>query len=138
MKEITLEATVQNIRTIIDWIDGELEQVNCPLKAQMQIDVAADEIMANISGYAYTPGTGDVTVGFSYDETSQTAAVTFTDSGIPFDPLQKEEPDVTLGAEERAIGGLGIFLVRKTMDEVIYRREGEMNILTIRKKIAGA
>ena len=138
MKEITLEATVQNIRTIIDWIDGELEQVNCPLKAQMQIDVAADEIMANISHYAYAPGTGDVTVGFSYDEPSRTAAVTFADSGIPFDPLQKEEPDVTLGAEERAIGGLGIFLVRKTMDEVIYRREGEKNILTIRKKIAGA
>ena len=138
MKEITLEATVQNIRTIIDWIDGELEQVNCPLKAQMQIDVAADEIMANISSYAYAPDTGNVTVGFSYDESSQTAAVTFTDYGIPFDPLKKEEPDVTLGAEERAIGGLGIFLVRKTMDEVSYHREGEKNILTIRKKFAGA
>ena len=63
------------------------------------------------------------------------ASITLTDSGVPFDPLQKPDPDTSLPAEEREIGGLGIFLVKKTMDDVIYRREDGRNLLTIRKKI---
>ena len=91
--------------------------------------------MANIAMYAYAPGSGDMTVQFDYDETGRMASVTFTDSGIPFDPLAKKDPDVGLPAEERKIGGLGIFLVKKTMDEIRYRREGGKNILCIRKQI---
>jgi len=116
-------------------VDGELEQLNCSMKAQMQIDIAIDEIVANVSFYAYTPGTGNVEIGFDYEPESRTAVITFTDSGVPFNPLEKEEPDTGLTAEEREIGGLGIFLVRKTMDGMEYRREDGRNILTIRKKI---
>ena len=105
------------------------------MKAQMQIDIAIDEIMANISLYAYAPDTGPVEVRFSYDAESRTAAITFVDRGTPFDPLQRAEPDTSLSAEERQIGGLGIFLVRKTMDGMKYRRESGQNILTILKKI---
>ena len=116
-------------------MDHELEQIGCSVKAQMQIDIAIDEIVANVSFYAYTPGTGNVEVCFDYDPEDRAAVMTFTDGGVPFNPLEKEEPDTGLTAEEREIGGLGIFLVRKTMDAVAYRREDGHNILTVRKKI---
>ena len=116
-------------------MDNELEQLGCSMKAQMQIDIAIDEIVANVSFYAYTPGTGNVEVGLDYHPQDETVVITFTDSGIAFNPLEKDEPDTGLSAEEREIGGLGIFLVRKTMDGMEYRRENGQNILTIRKKI---
>lgn len=117
------------------FVDSELEQVGCSIKAQMQIDIAIDEIAANISLYAYTPGTGKMEVRFEYEEEKRTAVISFIDSGVPFNPLEKEEPDTALSAEEREIGGLGIFLVRKTMDGMEYERKNGQNILTIRKKI---
>ncbi len=135
MREITLKASVENIEKITQWIDSELERLGCTMKAQMQIDVAIDELVSNIAHYAYASGTGDVTVRFGFDAESRTVEIIFADRGIAFDPLEKGDPDVTLSAEERGIGGLGIFLVRKTMDEVRYRREGGRNILSIRKKI---
>ena len=135
MKKITTEATVRNIQNIIAFVEGELEGISCPIKAQTQILMAVDEVMANISGYAYAPGTGDVTVVFEHAEQEGTVTLTFIDEGVPFDPTQIAEPDVTLPAAKRQIGGLGIFLVRKTMDGVDYRREDGKNILCIRKKI---
>lgn len=134
-RTITLAATVENIAKVTAFLEQELEARDCPVKAAMQISVAADEIVTNIAMYAYTPGSGDVTVTFAFDAETRTAEITFMDSGTPFDPLKKADPDVTLSAEEREIGGLGIFLVKKTMDEVLYRREDGRNILTIRKKI---
>ncbi len=135
MVTITLKARKENIEPITEFIDRALEERGCPLRAQMQIRVAIDELVANISQYAYPEGTGEVTVSFDFDETTRTAELTFTDSGIPYDPLKKEDPDVTLSAAERPIGGLGIFLVRKTMDAMQYRRENGKNILTIRKRL---
>ena len=117
-------------------MDAALEQMDCGVKAQMAIDIALDEILANICLYAYAPGTGTVEVYVDHDAENRMAVITFRDSGVPFDPLQKEEPDTTLTAEEREIGGLGIFLVRKTMDAMEYRREDGFNVLTIRKKIS--
>ena len=88
-----------------------------------------------LARYAYAPGGGDVAVRFDHDESTRTVSIAFVDSGVPFDPLQKPDPDVARAVDEREVGGLGIFLVRKTMDSVDYRREGGQNILTIRKKI---
>jgi anti-sigma regulatory factor (Ser/Thr protein kinase) len=105
------------------------------MKAQMQIDIAIDEIVANVSFYAYTPGTGNIEICFDYEPENRTAVIMFKDRGVPFNPLEKDEPDTGLTAEEREIGGLGIFLVRKTMDSMEYRHEDGCNILTIRKKI---
>ena len=130
-----MEAVRENIPRVTEFVDSELEQAGCPVKAQMQIDIAIDEIMANISLYAYAPATGTVEVRFSHDAENGMAAITFVDSGVAFDPLQKAEPDTSLPAAERQIGGLGIFLVRKTMDGMEYRREDGQNILTILKKI---
>lgn len=112
-----------------------MEQLGCSMKAQMQIDIALDEILANISFYAYAPDTGAAEIGITYDEAENAVSIAFKDSGRPFNPLEKEDPDTGLSAEEREIGGLGIFLVRKTMDDMAYRREDGFNILTIRKRI---
>ena len=132
---ITLPAAVENIGKITAFVEGKLEERDCPLKKTMEISMAADEVLANVAMYAYAPGTGDVTVEFGFEEESRTVSVTFIDGGVAFDPLAKEDPDVTLPAEQRKIGGLGIFLVKKTMDEVTYKREDNKNVLCIRKKI---
>ena len=135
MKELTVKASLANIPVVTEFIDGLLEALDCPMKAQMQIDVAIDELFGNVAHYAYSGAAGDATVRFALDEAARTATITFIDSGVPFNPLEQQEPDVSLPADERQIGGLGIFLVRKTMNSIDYRRENGRNILTIRKKI---
>ena len=135
MKELVLKAKLENIPEVTAFIDEQLEALDCPMKAQMQIDVAIDELFSNIARYAYAPGEGDATVRFSFDEQERAAEITFLDSGVPFDPLAKADPDVTLTVEEREIGGLGIFLVKKTMDSLTYRYEDGKNVLTLRKRI---
>ena len=135
MKEWTFEATVDRIPWLTDQVNEALERLDCSMKAQMQIDVAIDELLANIASYAYAPGTGDVTVRFDFDADSRIATVTFIDAGVPYDPLGKPDPDVTLDAGEREVGGLGIFLVKKTMDDMTYARRDGRNVLTIHKRI---
>ena len=135
MKALTIQATLENIPEVTAFIDAELEAIDCPMKAQMQIDVAIDELFANIARYAYAPETGEAEIRFAFDEPNRMACITFVDRGVPFDPVQKTDPDVTLTAEEREVGGLGIFLVKKTMDAMEYRREGDCNVLTIKKRI---
>ena len=101
----------------------------------MQIDVAIDELFANIANYAYTPDVGPATVRVEVEEDPLTVVITFIDKGIPYDPLAKEDPDITLSAEEREIGGLGIFMVKQTMDEISYEYKDGQNILTIKKNL---
>ena len=135
MKELTLQATLENIPVVTAFIDEQLETLDCPMKAQMQIDVAIDELFGNIAHYAYAGATGDATVRFDFDEATCMASITFVDSGTPFNPLEKADPDVTLSAEERGIGGLGIFMVKKTMDRIEYTHKNGFNILSIHKRI---
>ena len=133
MKQLTLEAKLEKINELMAFVDAGLEEMGCGMKAQMQIDVAVDEIFSNIAQYAYPDRVGSATV--TMEEEDGAVVLTFTDDGIPYDPLQAAEPDVSLGADERPIGGLGIFLVRKTMDEVRYAYRDGQNVLSIRKKI---
>ncbi len=133
--EITVPAKIENIPVITAFIDEQLEKAESSIKAQMQIDVALDELIANIAHYAYAPGEGDVTVGFSFDEESRMAEITLIDGGVPFDPLAKEDPDIEMSAEERSIGGLGIFVTKKIMDEISYAYENGQNVLRVRKRI---
>jgi len=135
LREIILSATVENIAKVTAFVDEHLEALACPMKAQMQIDVAIDELFGNIASYAYAPGTGEATVRFDFDAAARVVSITFLDSGVPFDPLSIADPNVSASAEERGIGGLGIYLVKKTMDKVDYRYEDGKNILTIQKHI---
>ena len=135
MKELTIAATIENIETVTRFVEEQLEMCNCPMKAQMQINIAIDELFSNIAHYAYTPEVGEATVQVEVVEGPLTAVLTFIDGGVPYDPLSAAEPDITLSAEERSIGGLGIFMVKKSVDDIAYRYENGKNILTIRKKI---
>jgi len=101
----------------------------------MQLDIAMDELFSNIAHYAYPNGEGDATVLAEFDEAQRIFSLTFIDSGVPYNPTEKEDPDITLSAEERSIGGLGIMMVRKTMDEMTYDYRDGKNYLTICKKI---
>ncbi len=132
---MTIAAILENITPVTAFIDEQLEALDCSMKAQMQIDVAIDELFGNIAHYAYPDGPGEATVRFDYDESTGKASITFIDSGIPFDPLQKADPDVTVSADEREAGGLGIFMVKKTMDGMEYRHENGHNILMIQKQL---
>ena len=106
-----------------------------PMKEQMQIQLAAEEIYINVANYAYAPGVGPVIIRIGYDMDRHAVKMAFVDQGMPYDPLAKEDPDTTLTAEEREVGGLGIFLVKKTMDNVHYVRSNHANVLTFEKLI---
>lgn len=133
MKELKLEAIIDNIAPVTDWVNEILEQADCPVKIQLQIDVAIDEIITNIASYAYGEEGGDFTVQAEMQTEPRQLKLRFIDNGTPFDPLQKADPDTSLSAEERQIGGLGIYLVKKTMDEVSYTYDTCHNILTVVK-----
>lgn len=135
MKEMTIAATVENIEAVTAFVDEQLEALDCPMKAQMQIDIAIDELFGNIAHYAYNPDVGEATVRVEVVEEPLSVVITFIDGGVPYDPLSASDPDTTLSAEERSIGGLGIFMVKKSMDEITYRYENGSNILSIRKKL---
>lgn len=135
MKELTIAATVENIDTVTDFVNEHLEAYDCPMKAQMQIDIAIDELFGNIAHYAYNPETGDATVRVEVVEDPMAVVITFIDKGVPYDPLKQADPNTTLSAEEREIGGLGIFMVKKTMDDITYEYKDGQNILKIKKKI---
>ena len=135
MKELTIAATVENIEAVTDFVNQQLEELACPMKAQMQINIAIDELFSNIAHYSYNPEIGQATVRVEVMENPLAVSITFIDNGVPYDPLSKENPDLTLSAEERQIGGLGIYLVKKSMDEITYEYKDGQNILSIKKCI---
>ncbi|TGY97477.1 ATP-binding protein [Petralouisia muris] len=135
MKELTIDATIENIGKVTAFVDEQLEQLNCPLKAQMQIDIAIDELFGNIAHYAYNPETGPATVRVDVLQEPLSVVVTFIDNGIAYDPLAREDPNVALTAQEREIGGLGIYIVKKSMDEISYEYKDGQNILRIKKEL---
>ena len=135
MKELTIAATVENIGTVTDFVNEQLEALDCPMRAQMQIDIAIDELFGNIAHYAYHPEVGNATVRVEVMEEPLAVIITFIDGGVPYDPLKAADPDIALSAEERQLGGLGIYMVKKSMDEISYEYRDGKNILSIKKKL---
>ena len=135
MKKFTVPARLEQLESVQDFISQELEQCGCDMHVQMQIEMAVEEIFVNIAHYAYPENTGKLLLGIDYDDCEKTFTFRFRDQGIPFNPLDKPDPDVTLPAEERKVGGLGIFLMKKNMDGYSYTHENNENILTMWKKI---
>ena len=133
-KEIIIDAQIDKLPQVLAFLGEMLDEIDCSLKARMQLEIAVEEIFVNIASYAYEGGEGKATIRCSYDEEDEMLSVMFRDSGSPFDPISASDPDVHIPIDDRQIGGLGIFMVKKSMDEVIYEREGGENILTIRKK----
>ena len=134
MKDITVEAKVENIDVVTNFVNDILEENCCPMKIQMQIDVVIDEIFANISYYAYGADGGKASVQAGIEKGM--IVLVFIDQGIPYNPLENKDPDITLNLGEREIGGLGIYMVKKIMDEVSYEYMDGQNILRMRKSLS--
>lgn len=135
MKKLTIDATVENIEKVTTFVNEILEEYNCPMKAMTQIDIAIDELFGNIANYAYNPEIGLATVCVEVINDPLAVVIAFTDNGVQYDPLAKDDPDITQSADERAIGGLGIYLVKKSMDDISYEYKDGKNILRIKKNI---
>jgi anti-sigma regulatory factor (Ser/Thr protein kinase) len=133
MKQLTVKADVSALDQVLAFADTFLEENNCPMKIQMQIDIAIEELFVNIAHYAYPSGEGEAVIGIEADTEAKCFKITFEDSGIPYDPLKKDDPDITLSADDRPIGGLGIFMVKKSMDDMTYEYKDNKNRLTITK-----
>ncbi len=131
MNELIIEASLDNMDAVQGFVGARI--ADCPVKIQNQIAIVVDEIFSNIANYAYNPEVGGAKVRIAVGDE---IAIEFEDSGVAYDPLAKDDPDVTLSDEEREIGGLGLFMVKRMMDSVDYRRDGQKNILTIKKKLA--
>ena len=135
MKELTIEATPENVDTVIEFVDAQLQKYGCGMKEQMAIDVAIDELFGNIAHYAYNPDVGFATVRVDVLQDPLSVEITFIDNGKQYDPLAKADPDTTLSVEDRPVGGMGILIVKKSMDAVNYEYRDGKNILTIKKHI---
>ena len=138
MNKIEIEAKVENLTQVLSFVDEVLEQMGCSMKEQMKIDLAVEEIYVNIASYAYGEKTGMAEICLDYADSSEKGKwirITLSDSGIPYDPLKKEDPRIDVPAEERDIGGLGVLLAKKNMDEIEYNYEDGRNILTMKKNL---
>lgn len=133
MEKITIDAKLENLTSVTEFVIDALESRDCPMKVTMQMELVIEELFVNVASYAYKDSVGTVTVCRSFDDEPRAINLIFIDSGTPYNPLEHKDPDTSLGAEEREIGGLGIFLVKKNVDEISYRREEEKNILTVKK-----
>jgi len=133
MKSLTVNASADNLAGVLEFIDAELAAAGSSMKTQFQIDLAVEEIYVNIVHFAYTPDTGDITIQCDVYGEPPLAEIQFIDQGKPYNPLDNPEPDITLTAEEREIGGLGVLMIKKSMDAVEYRYENKQNIMKIKK-----
>ncbi|WP_432650705.1 ATP-binding protein [Huintestinicola sp.] len=131
---MTVAATKENWTVVMEAIEEFLDSINCPLKAKFQILTASEEIYVNIASYAYVGKTGEADIELGFDEAAGVVSISFADSGVPYNPLEKEDADTTLSAEERKIGGLGILMVKKSMDDIKYEYSGGKNHLQLIKK----
>ena len=137
MQELHLMASDETLYTVLDAIEAHLDKNHCPEAIKTQILIAAEEIYVNIAHYAYGGKEGEARVQIEVSQDTRMCRIEFRDKGIPYNPLEKTDPDITLSAEERSIGGLGIYMVKQSMDRVEYRHEDGYNILTMEKNLAG-
>ncbi|MBQ7700621.1 MAG: anti-sigma factor antagonist [Clostridia bacterium] len=131
--ELDIEASTENLQKVIDFVNSRLDATHCPPKTKTQIEIAVEEIYVNIAHYAYTLNKGRAKIKVETTNDPSSVCITFTDRGIPYDPLKKEDPDITLPADKREIGGLGIFMTKKIMDGLHYEYKNGQNILTMKK-----
>ena len=130
---LKIDAINDNLGKVNAFVDGVLEENDCSLRTQMQVDLVVEEVFVNIARYAYGDEIGEAEI--SADIEDGVLTLVFRDSGVPYNPLEKDDPDITLSADEREIGGLGIFLVKKNMDEVSYDYVDGHNVFTMKKRI---
>lgn len=134
--EITVTAIPESLEEVLEFVNTELMSINCPEMNMNQIDIALDELFGNIVRYGYEGQPGDVAISLEIIQDPLTAIITLRDNGIPFDPLAMPEPNVKLKAMERKPGGLGIIMVKRTMDDLGYEYRDGQNIIWFRKVLS--
>ena len=132
-----MEAKIANIYRLADFLERDLKGLDVSMAENMKINLVMEELFVNIANYAYAPKTGYAQVRSEVFPEDNAIEITIIDDGVPFNPLSQKDPDVTLSAKERKIGGLGIYMVKKEVDQIAYRREDQQNILWIRKVFKG-
>ena len=135
MKELDIPAVSANLPAVQAFIGAQLDQMRCSSKARFQIETAVEEVFVNISNYAYKSGAGSATVRVEASDDPATVVMTFIDSGCPYNTLAKPDLDLKIPLKERKKGGLGIFMTKKTMDDVSYEYRNGQNILTLKKNL---
>ena len=135
MKTLTVPAERDQLDVVQSFADEALDQVPCTLEIRLQLQIAVEELFVNIASYAYAPDRGEAVIGCRVEQEPPSITIQFRDWGKPFDPLAKKDADITLSAEERGIGGLGIYMVKNSMDDVRYQYENGQNVLTIHKNL---
>jgi len=135
LHEMRVQAILENIPEVLNFLKNSLMQSNCEAETISQLELAVEEIFVNIASYAYTKGQGQAIIRIDLSDTTRLLTLQFEDTGVPFNPLNKEAPDINAPLENRDIGGLGIFIVNTIMDEVSYEYKDNKNILTLKKRI---
>lgn len=131
MNELVVDAVIDNVPVVTDFVEQQLTEAGCPMKVIMKMNIAIDEVFSNIAYYAYEGGKGEAKIQVDCEDNS--LKLIFSDSGKPYNPLEKDDPDITLAAEDREVGGLGIFMVKNMMDDIAYEYKDGQNILTMTK-----
>ena len=135
MDRMTTAAKTENLDAVVGFVEKQLEPFGCPMRTLLQLRLAVEEIFVNIASYAYAPGEGEAEVRCEVLEDPRRVVIRFLDGGKPFDPLAREEADTTEEGLMSREGGLGILLIKKSVDEVRYAYEDGKNVLTIRKDL---
>ncbi len=133
---LCLPARREAFITLQEWLESIADELGMPQKTRRQLMISADEVFTNIASYGYPKGDGEATVSVEFNMELTELTMTFMDNGVPYNPLEAPPPDVVSSLEERQIGGLGIFMVKKLMDTVEYRREDNCNILVLKKRLS--
>ncbi len=134
-KQLKIEAQIENWDQVRTFIENMMEEHSATEQDIFQMDIAVEELFVNVANYAYAPEHGMVEIEVSISENPKKMQVTLIDQGIPYNPLEREDPDITLGLDEREIGGLGIYMVKQSMDEVRYEYKDNSNVMTIVKNL---
>ena len=130
-----VNADVNELQRVLNFVEGCVQEIDCSPKALMQINVAVEEIFVNIAHYAYSGKIGEAVIEVEIDDEPKTVTITFIDRGVKFDPLAKPDPDVTLSVKDRQIGGLGIFMTKKFMDELSFEYRDGQNVFAMKKNL---
>ena len=133
MRELTTEAVTENLQSVMDFVNDSLSDKGCSAKTLYQMELVLEEIFINIASYAYEGDERPVVLSIDFEEDPLAAIVTFKDKGAPYNPLNRDDPNLALKLENREIGGLGIFLVKKNVDAIWYEHVNGENVLSFRK-----
>lgn len=136
MNSYKTKAVMENLDSMIDFVIDNVKKLSGnDTKLEGKIRLVCEEAFVNVINYAYPDSDGEIEIQYNENSEEKKFSITMLDSGVEFDPLKKEDPDITLAMEEREIGGLGIFMIKQIMDNVVYERKNGQNVLFMEKTI---